>query len=74
MPSALIAGYRNNNVQATLSDTFYGVKNQGKSPTRTNPPKNNKPVHQGGVKGGTQLFTISEEAGEEANDNAATHS
>jgi hypothetical protein len=78
MPSALIAGVRApGGIQGTLSDSFYGL-NSGqeggdRSPARGPPGPGNRPVHHGGVKGGTQLFTISEEAaGEEAG--AAPHS
>jgi len=69
MPSALIAGFRaNSGIQSTLSDTFYGI-NSGKEGQDRSPPRHkaqsNKPVHIGGIKGGTQLFTITEEAGGE---------
>lgn len=74
MPSALIAGFRANApAQGTLSDSFYGINgnNHGaeKSPKRSQAATGNRPVHRGGVKGGTQLFTISEEAeGQDAKD------
>lgn len=78
MPSALIAGFRASaGVQGTLSESFYGINHRKEGPDRSPPrglsAQGNRPVHQGGVKGGTQLFTISEEAGgEEPRD--ATHS
>jgi hypothetical protein len=57
MPISLIAG-RSIRQQQSVDQQNESVKaTHNKSP-------NNKPVHQGGVKGGTQLFTISEEAGD----------
>jgi hypothetical protein len=75
MPSALIAGFRRAApAQGTLSASFYGINNK-------NQPNGAPEPHQGAVKGpnaqgselnrprgingGTQLFTIGEEADED---------
>ena len=75
MPSALIAGFRRAApIQGTLSASFYGINNKNQHNAaperhqesgRDRTAQGDQSGHPGGVKGGTQLFTIGEEADED---------
>jgi len=75
MPSALIAGFRRAApIPGSLAASFYGINNrnqQNAAPDRHQESgrgpnaQSGQPNRPGGVQGGTQLFTIGEEADED---------